>query len=266
MLKLDRVAIVDTDYHPGDGTQSIFYQDPTVLTISIHVGARCNSPGKENEPVNQERKNAWPPRRDKGFAYLGTGPGTRLSLCTQPSAGALTSARVHNLCTQPRPQTVHSARRIRTQPRTHHRVSTKLSAHHRVSTNCALSTAHPHSAAHSPPRVHKTVSSPPRTSTTCWWKRWLRLVWQMLTKFEGTGYNVNIPWPHEFVDDADYEEALQTVVVPALRAFQPQLILWACGFDAMKGDGQFPLFFSFHFRSHTHTHIHTHSAQRLCPF
>ena len=33
---LARVAIVDIDAHHGNGTESIFYSDPTVLTVSIH--------------------------------------------------------------------------------------------------------------------------------------------------------------------------------------------------------------------------------------
>ena len=36
---IKRIAVVDTDYHPGDGTQSIFY-DQDILKISIHVAAR----------------------------------------------------------------------------------------------------------------------------------------------------------------------------------------------------------------------------------
>jgi len=32
-----RVAILDIDYHHGNGTQSIFYSDPTVLYCSIHA-------------------------------------------------------------------------------------------------------------------------------------------------------------------------------------------------------------------------------------
>lgn len=32
-----RVAIVDIDYHHGNGTQEIFYTDPTVLTCSLHA-------------------------------------------------------------------------------------------------------------------------------------------------------------------------------------------------------------------------------------
>ncbi len=33
---IDRVAVVDWDAHHGNGTQEIFYDDPDVLTISIH--------------------------------------------------------------------------------------------------------------------------------------------------------------------------------------------------------------------------------------
>jgi acetoin utilization deacetylase AcuC-like enzyme len=33
---LERVAIVDIDAHHGNGTEAIFYEDPTVLSISIH--------------------------------------------------------------------------------------------------------------------------------------------------------------------------------------------------------------------------------------
>ena len=31
-----KVAVLDIDYHAGNGTASIFYQDPTVLVVSIH--------------------------------------------------------------------------------------------------------------------------------------------------------------------------------------------------------------------------------------
>jgi hypothetical protein len=33
---LKRIAVVDFDVHHGNGTQSIFYDDPRVLVISIH--------------------------------------------------------------------------------------------------------------------------------------------------------------------------------------------------------------------------------------
>jgi acetoin utilization deacetylase AcuC-like enzyme len=33
---LERIAIVDVDVHHGNGTEAIFYDDPSVLTVSIH--------------------------------------------------------------------------------------------------------------------------------------------------------------------------------------------------------------------------------------
>jgi acetoin utilization deacetylase AcuC-like enzyme len=39
-----RVAILDVDYHHGNGTQSIFYQRSDVLTISIHADPRTDYP------------------------------------------------------------------------------------------------------------------------------------------------------------------------------------------------------------------------------
>jgi acetoin utilization protein AcuC len=40
-----RVAYIDIDAHHGDGTQSIFYDNPDVLTISIHETGRSLFPG-----------------------------------------------------------------------------------------------------------------------------------------------------------------------------------------------------------------------------
>jgi acetoin utilization protein AcuC len=40
-----RVAYVDIDVHHGDGVQAIFYDDPRVLTISLHESGRYLFPG-----------------------------------------------------------------------------------------------------------------------------------------------------------------------------------------------------------------------------
>lgn len=42
---LGRVAYVDLDVHHGNGTQWIFYDDPTVLTVSVHESGRHLFPG-----------------------------------------------------------------------------------------------------------------------------------------------------------------------------------------------------------------------------
>lgn len=43
--KFARVAYIDLDVHHGDGVQEAFYDDPTVLTISIHETGRTLFPG-----------------------------------------------------------------------------------------------------------------------------------------------------------------------------------------------------------------------------
>ena len=42
---VDRVAYVDVDVHHGDGVQTVFYDDPRVLTISLHQHPRTLWPG-----------------------------------------------------------------------------------------------------------------------------------------------------------------------------------------------------------------------------
>ncbi|MDQ4106616.1 MAG: acetoin utilization protein AcuC, partial [Actinomycetota bacterium] len=43
-----RIAYVDTDAHHGDGVQWMFYDDPEVLTISMHESGRYLFPGTGN--------------------------------------------------------------------------------------------------------------------------------------------------------------------------------------------------------------------------
>ncbi len=43
---LDRVLVLDTDAHQGNGTMDIFYEDPRVLFISLHQDPRTLYPGR----------------------------------------------------------------------------------------------------------------------------------------------------------------------------------------------------------------------------
>jgi acetoin utilization protein AcuC len=43
--RFQRVAYVDIDLHHGDGVQWLFYDDPTVLTVSVHQDGRTLFPG-----------------------------------------------------------------------------------------------------------------------------------------------------------------------------------------------------------------------------
>ncbi len=42
---IKKIAIIDTDVHHGNGTQAIFYENPEVLTISLHETGKSLYPG-----------------------------------------------------------------------------------------------------------------------------------------------------------------------------------------------------------------------------
>ncbi|MGI3784044.1 MAG: acetoin utilization protein AcuC, partial [Janthinobacterium lividum] len=42
---VERVAYVDVDVHHGDGVQAVFYDDPRVMTVSLHETPLCLFPG-----------------------------------------------------------------------------------------------------------------------------------------------------------------------------------------------------------------------------
>jgi histone deacetylase 6 len=55
-------------------------------------------------------------------------------------------------------------------------------------------------------------------------------------KGAGTGYTVNVPWGDKGLGDADYLAAFDLVIDPITRAFAPDLVIVAAGFDAAEGD------------------------------
>jgi acetoin utilization deacetylase AcuC-like enzyme len=61
-----RVAILDIDFHHGNGTQSIFYQDPTVLYCSLHADPEFEYPyywgfaNEQGEGPGEGFNHNWP--------------------------------------------------------------------------------------------------------------------------------------------------------------------------------------------------------------
>jgi acetoin utilization deacetylase AcuC-like enzyme len=51
----------------------------------------------------------------------------------------------------------------------------------------------------------------------------------------GRGRTVNVPWPAG-MGDAEYLAAFDRLLLPIARAFDPELVLVSCGFDAAAGD------------------------------
>jgi len=52
---MKRILIVDFDYHMGDGTKDIFYDDPSVLYISLHCADTF--PLNEGNPIDSGKDN-----------------------------------------------------------------------------------------------------------------------------------------------------------------------------------------------------------------
>lgn len=52
----------------------------------------------------------------------------------------------------------------------------------------------------------------------------------------GVGTNLNLVWGQGGMGNEEYATAFSELVLPTLSAFQPDLILVACGLDAAKGD------------------------------
>jgi acetoin utilization deacetylase AcuC-like enzyme len=65
-----RVAVVDWDVHHGNGTQAVFYEDPTVLAVSLH-----------QYPL-------WPMSGEAHETGRGAGAGTTLNVPLPPGTGS----------------------------------------------------------------------------------------------------------------------------------------------------------------------------------
>lgn len=50
------------------------------------------------------------------------------------------------------------------------------------------------------------------------------------------GKNANVAWPRGGLGDAEYDAAFDLVLLPLARAFDPDLVIVAAGFDAAAGD------------------------------
>jgi acetoin utilization deacetylase AcuC-like enzyme len=73
----DRVAVLDIDYHHGNGTQELFYSDPSVLFCSIHADPNVDypffwgGPDEDGEGAGKGLNRNWPLAHGTGEAsYL----------------------------------------------------------------------------------------------------------------------------------------------------------------------------------------------------
>ena len=62
----ERIAYVDVDVHHGDGVQAAFYDDPRVLTISLHEHPAHAFP--RHRPARRDRRATARARRQRRAA------------------------------------------------------------------------------------------------------------------------------------------------------------------------------------------------------
>lgn len=74
----DRVAVLDIDYHHGNGTQELFYSDPSVLFCSIHADPNADYPffwgssDEDGEGAGKGLNRNWPlAHGTSDVSYLG---------------------------------------------------------------------------------------------------------------------------------------------------------------------------------------------------
>ncbi|XP_021091612.1 histone deacetylase 6 isoform X5 [Mesocricetus auratus] len=60
--------------------------------------------------------------------------------------------------------------------------------------------------------------------------------WSTTGSGQGQGCTINVPWNQVGMRDADYIAAFLHILLPVAFEFQPQLVLVAAGFDALRGD------------------------------
>ena len=58
---LEKVMVIDWDIHHGNGIQNIFYDDPSVLYLSLH---------------RFDQGDYFPQQKDGNYCFTGKGPGT----------------------------------------------------------------------------------------------------------------------------------------------------------------------------------------------
>lgn len=110
VLGLRRVAVVDWDVHHGNGTQAVFYADPTVLTLDMHMADDWPRTGSVDETGEGEWGGGAMQRwlaaaagrlwgglgragmRMRRGAQAGSGPVARLPACPSPQSIGLPGA------------------------------------------------------------------------------------------------------------------------------------------------------------------------------
>ncbi|CAM40624.1 putative histone deacetylase [Leishmania braziliensis MHOM/BR/75/M2904] len=264
-----RILILDWDVHHCDGTESVFYDDPSVLVISVHQYG--NGPGHVLRKVStvSAKQPAEMPTADKEDVTAEDLAALLSADAVEPPPVPLPEPPRDEAAPAPA-QTPTEGHRLRTEVdynklavQMEEKDDTEIAALFGVDLNAASSSSSSSSSdlsssfdstdGSSAPRngrrsVHHpgdtvglSVDETPQNVTGA----------EEELFYPGTGHlnrvggdataaaqgrNINIPWPTHGMGDLEYLQLLHEIVLPVAREFRPELVLISSGFDSASGD------------------------------
>jgi acetoin utilization deacetylase AcuC-like enzyme len=200
-----RVAIVDIDVHHGNGTEEIVRRcnDPsTLFFFSIHL-----YDNDKDDLILQKKKNQF---TYKFYPGTGTNDDLHMNIINVPIMPLWKDP--NSLCTSIAPKTHNTRNKTR------------------GNTSSSSEPVNDDSSEPGTPRVSSARLSDGESSTTTT-ANVASFPPQMTNTSSSTlGSFITMPGRHS------YRQAIQSRLLPSLRAFNPDLILMSTGFDAVQGD------------------------------
>ena len=238
-----RIVIFDWDVHHGDGTEKIFYDDPSVLCISIHQYA-------QGHPHRFHRACNMLSAADT-YAALTREPKRQVSAVKVDSTKAEVQKSAELARDAKRSRRAHASVDYSKLDERIRKESEKLSTHgdapasrleKMLEATARGMPKHQESEededAYDPEEEETSESSEATdgydTSAPCFYPGTGRAA--DIGSGRGRGYNINIPLPCHRFGDTEYLSIMQNLVLPLIRGFEADCIIIAGGFDAVQHD------------------------------
>ncbi|CCW72062.1 unnamed protein product [Phytomonas sp. Hart1] len=263
-----RVLILDWDVHHCDGTESIFYEDPSIMVISIHQYAKrrghiLRKPSSRTEaPSNTADQSPPEPTTDLSVEALGKLLPTDEEMqrwngeCADvlalpkgdPDLPATTEKRVHGMIDYNK----LAAELIADDNEAAAMLGVDLSGSSATGseTTSTDSSGGSETGMRGGPACRHAGDTEGLSLNSKIDSSSLGLGSEELF-YPGTGHlnriggeqnaaargrNLNIPWPTHGMGDLEYLHVLNEIVVHVMMEFSPQVVIISCGFDSASGD------------------------------
>eukprot|EP01060_Flectonema_neradi_P005227 TRINITY_DN13469_c0_g1_i1.p1 TRINITY_DN13469_c0_g1~~TRINITY_DN13469_c0_g1_i1.p1 ORF type:complete len:470 (+),score=82.49 TRINITY_DN13469_c0_g1_i1:48-1412(+) len=206
--KVKKVLIFDWDVHHGNGTEWVFYNDPSVLTVSVHGHGMGPT-----HAVSPSVKLAAAEEDDDSEAHVQS-----VADKTEDSTSDIKRRKVHS--PSPDPEDLEAMDFFNNLGYVCDKESTSSSrpaTPQKITENTTKTLGVCNDVG--PDLFYPGTGFGERTGTG-----------------EAVGYNINIPWPCDGFGDLEYLRVVDEIVVPVGKEFKPDLVIVSAGFDSALGD------------------------------